>query len=152
MLEYDTNLKVSPPLRSQNDLKCLRTAVLDGTIDCIASHHVPHHTDHKVVEFEYAKNGMIGLETAFGVVRTALPQLPMERLIELIGINPRKIFGLPQQTIQINQPASLSLFLPNQEWIPQSFHSKSRNSPFFGKALTGQPLGIINKDSLFLRP
>lgn len=152
LLEYDTNLKVSPPLRSKADRESLKSALLDGTIDCIATHHLPQHTDNKVVEFEYAKAGMIGLETAFAVVRTAIPGLSLERLVQLFSVTPRKLFGLPQAGIQINQPASISLFLPHKEWIPETFYSKSKNSPFVGRPLTGQPHGIIHKDSLFLRP
>jgi dihydroorotase len=152
LMGYDTNLKVSPPLRSKMDRESLKEALLDGTIDCIATHHLPQHTDNKVVEFEYAKNGMIGLETAFAVVRTALPQLDLERLVQLFSLSPRKLFGLPLPSIQVNGQASLTLFLPNKQWIPETFFSKSKNSPFAGKTLSGQPLGIIHKDSLFLRP
>ncbi|HEY0060465.1 MAG TPA: dihydroorotase, partial [Flavisolibacter sp.] len=102
LAQYDTNLKLSPPLRLKEDRAGLQEAVLDGTVDCIASHHLPQHTDHKVVEFEYAKNGMIGLETCFATVRTALPQLSLERLIDLLAINPRKLFGLPARSIRLN--------------------------------------------------
>jgi dihydroorotase len=149
---YDTNLKVSPPLRTTADRQALKEALMDGTIDCIASHHLPQHYDNKVVEFEYAKNGMIGLETSFSAVRTAVPDLPLENLIALFTSSPRKLFDLPEQTIQVNTPASLCLFLPNAEWTPQVFYSKSKNSPFTGKRLIGKPLGIIHKDKLFLRP
>jgi dihydroorotase len=152
LLDYDTNLKVSPPLRSIADRENLKEAVLDGTVDCIASHHLPHHTDNKVVEFEYAKNGMIGLETAFAVIRTAMPHLSLERLVDLLSLAPRKLFDLPQYSINVNSPASLTLFLPDQKWVPDTFYSKSKNSPFTGKSLTGKPMGIIHKDSLFLRP
>jgi dihydroorotase len=148
---YDTNLKVSPPLRTRIDRDSLRDAVLDGTVDCIASHHLPQHTDDKVVEFEYAKDGMIGLETCFAAVRTAIPELSLERLVELFSITPRKIFGLPQPSINVGQKASFSLFLPDGEWTPALFQSKSKNSPFVGKSLRGNPLGIIHKDKLFLR-
>jgi dihydroorotase len=149
---YDTNLKVSPPLRTKEDVESLRQAMANGIIDCIASHHLPQHYDQKVVEFEYAKNGMIGLETCFAAVRTAMPQLSLEQLINLFSTSPRKLFGLPQQTIQLNKQASFSLFLPNEEWTPNNFYSKSKNSAFAGKPLTGKPLGIIHKDSLFLKP
>ena len=152
LYSYDTNLKVSPPLRTKADKESLLQAVLDGTVDCIASHHLPQHTDDKIVEFEYAKNGMIGLETCFAVTRTALPQLSLEKLIQLFTEAPARLFDLQQSAIAVNQPAALSLFLPNREWIPQKFASKSRNSAFTGKRLTGLPLGIIHKDSLFLKP
>ncbi|HEU4901419.1 MAG TPA: dihydroorotase [Flavisolibacter sp.] len=152
LVTYDTNLKLSPPLRTKSDREALQQAVTDGTVDCIASHHLPHHTDHKVVEFEYAKNGMISLETAFGVVRTCMPSLSLERLTELFSLAPRRIFQLPPAAVTQNAPARLSLFLPDEKWQPERFASRSRNSPFIGKTLTGRPVGIINGDKVFLRP
>lgn len=149
---YDTNLKVSPPLRTNADREALKAGLLDGTIDCIASHHLPQHSDHKVVEFEYAKSGMIGLETCFSVVRTAVQELPLETLVNCLSIRPREIFDLPITSIQAGQRASLSLFLPDGEWTPNQFYSKSKNSPFLNKPLRGKPLGIIHKETLFLRP
>lgn len=152
LAEYDTNLKLSPPLRTHQDQEALKEAVMDGTVDGIASHHNPQHSDDKVVEFEYAKPGMINLETAFGAVRTSMPQLSLERLNQLFSLSPRKIFGLPPYTVNIGKQAALTLFLPNEEWTPQLFQSKSKNSAFAGKKLRGKPLGIIHKERLFLRP
>jgi dihydroorotase len=152
LVQYDTNLKLLPPLRTKQDREALKEAILDGTVDCIASHHLPQHTDHKVVEFEYAKNGMISLETAFAAVRTSMPSLSLERLVSLFSTTPRKLFGLSPATVEKGAPACLSLFLPDKSWTPQRFLSKSRNSPFVGKALTGLPVGIINGDNLFLKP
>jgi dihydroorotase len=152
LIDYNTNLKVSPPLRTKADRDALIKALLDGTVDCIASHHLPQHLDNKMVEFEYAKPGMIGLETCFAVLRTAAPDLTLERLVELFSTAPRKLFGLPPVSLQAGFIASLSLFLPHEKWIPSFFHSKSKNSPFIDKELTGRPLGIIHKDGLFLRP
>src|SRR5206468_6538664 len=83
LAQYDTHLKVNPPLRIAEDQRALKDGLLDGSIDCIACHHLPHDRDHKEVEFEYAQEGMTGLETAFAVVRTALPELSLERMIEL---------------------------------------------------------------------
>lgn len=149
---YDTNLKLSTPLRTVADREALRAAVEDGTVDCIASHHFPHHIDHKVVEFEYAKPGMISLETAFSVVRSCMPSLSLERITELFSTTPRQLFQLPSVSIAPNQQARFSLFLPDEEWTPERFVSRSRNSPFLGKTLTGQPYGIIGEDKLFLKP
>ena len=152
LVGYDTNLKLSPPLRTSADRSALQQAVLDGTVDAIASHHLPHHIDHKIVEFEYAKPGMIGLETAFGVVRSLFPSLNLERLVEIFSLNPRRLFDLPIPSIQKNAPACFTLFLPHEEWTPQRFASRSRNSPFYGKTLLGLPFGIIRQDQVFLKP
>jgi dihydroorotase len=150
--EYDTNLKLSPPLRLKEDQEGLKEAITDRTVDCIASHHIPQHADNKVVEFEYANDGMIALETCFAAVRTAMPALSLERLIELFSTTPRQLFDLPKLKIASNEPASLSLFLPDQKWTPERFYSKSKNSAFTGKTLTGKPVGIISKDQVLLSP
>lgn len=152
LVQYDTNLKLTPPLRTRNDREALQQAVVDGTVDCVASHHLPHHTDHKMVEFEYAKPGMIALETAFSVVRTALPALPLEKLVALFSTRPRKLFGLPDAGLAQGQEALLTLFLPDKKWTPQQFVSRSKNSPFTGLPLTGMPVGIIRQDKVFLKP
>jgi dihydroorotase len=148
---YDTNLKLNPSLRTSADREALRNGVIDGTIDCIASHHFPHEKDSKIIEFEYAKYGMIGLETSFAVVRTILPQLPFEKLIEIFCANPRKIFDLPVASIKENETACLTLFT-DEKWIfkPQHIRSKSTNTAFLEKEFNGRPLGIINKDQVFL--
>jgi dihydroorotase len=148
--DYDTNLKVNPPLRTRDDRTALLNGVLDGTIDCIASHHLPQDRDHKIVEFEYAKNGMIGLETAFSLIRMVLPQLSMEAIVTLFSQNPRTIFGLPAASINKENASCITLFQPERTWMPGKFQSKSQNSPFAGTSLTGKPFGIINQDKLFL--
>jgi dihydroorotase len=152
LADYDTNLKVNPPLRSLEDKEALIEAVLDGTIDFIASHHRPQHADDKVVEFEYAKNGMTGFQTSFAAVHTAIPKLTSEKLVDLFSLNARKQFGLAVKSIQKNADACLSLFLFNHQWtfdISQNL-SLSSNSAFFGRPLVSKALGIISKGSLFL--
>jgi dihydroorotase len=148
---YDTNLKLNPSLRTREDREALKNAVVDGTIDCIASHHFPHEKDSKVIEFEYAKYGMIGLETSFAVVRTMLPQLSFEKLIAIFCTNPRRIFDLPVASIKENETACLTLFT-DEKWIFKTtdIRSKSINTAFLGKEFNGRPLGIINKDQVFL--
>ena len=154
LVNYDTNLKVFPPLRDKASMLALREAVLDGTIDCIASHHLPHEFDSKVVEFEYARSGMTSLETVYAVVRTALPQLSPERTVELLSTRPREIFGMEQQGISEGAPASLSLFDPAGSTFPEAadLRSKSKNTPFLGKELKGKVLGIIHQHHIIWHP
>ena len=147
---YDTNLKVNPPLRSRIDREAIRAALLDGSIDCIATHHLPQDTDHKVVEFEYADYGMTGLETCFAAIHTCMPGLPVEKLVDLMSVNPRRIFGLENLSITTDAAASLTLFLPSEQWTVKTLQTKSANTPFIGRELTGKAIGIINKDKLFL--
>lgn len=150
--EYDTNLKVNPPLRTAADRQALQEAVIDGTIDCIAAHHSPEDIDHKIIEFEYAQYGMIGLQTAFAVVQKVLPQLSPEKLVSLFAVQPRNIFGLEQASIKVGQPAQCSLFAVDQQWVfeKENNHSKSANSPFFGMHFGARAIGIINKGNLLL--
>ena len=116
---YDTNLKVNPPLRTKADMLALREALKQGIIDCVASHHIPQNTDSKVCEFEYAKNGMIGLETMFGAISNHA--VSIESLVQLLTITPRKIFGLAIPEIKKAQKQNLlysillrNLFLKNR--------------------------------------
>ncbi len=151
--EYDTNLKVNPPIRTEADRQSLIRAVKEGVIDCVATHHLPHETDSKVCEFEYARNGMTGLETSFAVLNTVIPGEPL-LWVNLLSTRPRQLFGLPEITIREGQTASLTLFDPAKEWTYnlEQKRSRSANSPFLGKTLTGKVWGIINKDQLILNP
>jgi dihydroorotase len=152
LLQYDTNLKVYPPLRTKDDAALLCKAVEDGTVDCIATHHMPHEYDSKVLEFEYAKFGMTGLETAYAVLKKRMPTVSEVRWVELLAINPRRIFGLPQQSINKNEPCALTFFDPREKWSmnDSNVKSKSKNSPFFNTAFNGKIIGILNGVQLTL--
>ncbi|MFC0771443.1 dihydroorotase [Terrimonas alba] len=149
MKDYDTNLKVNPPLRTKEDWAALHQAITEGTIDCIATHHLPHEFDSKVVEFEYAKYGMIGLETAYAVLRTALPAVAAEKWVALLSLNPRRLFGLDTASIIEGNNALLTLFDPEKKWTvaEKNIFSKSKNTPFIGQVLTGKVIGIVNKNT-----
>ena len=150
--QYDTNLKVYPPLRPPNIVEALRKAVSDGVVDCIATHHLPHETDSKVVEFETAANGMIGLETCYAALKTAMPGISEARWAELLSLNPRQIFGLDKVTIEKDSPAVVTIYQPAEQIkvTEAFFKSRSRNSAFTGKTLNGRIVGIINKDKLYI--
>lgn len=146
---YDTNLKVNPPLRSRKDMEAVRKAVQDGTIDCIASHHMPEHWDDKTCEFEYAKNGMIGLETLFGAIND---EVHIDTLIQQLTTNPRNIFGISVPVIETGKAACLTLFDPSLSFVFEEsmIRSMSRNTPFVGKTLMGKVYGIINGSNVVL--
>jgi len=149
---YNSNLKINPPLRLQADREALRRGVLDGSIDCIASHHQPHEYDSKVLEFEYAKYGMISLETAFAALNTAMPETDPEVWVRLLAVNPRRLFGLPAASIETGQPASLTFFEQSGKWTvtEKNLRSKSRNTPFLGIELTGRVLGTLSQSTIYL--
>lgn len=148
--QYNSHFKVTPPLREAHDVEALRQAVLDGVIDCIATHHFPQDTDSKQKEFEYASPGMIGLETCFGVLGAVLPQMKTAQLINLLAVNPRKLFGLPVPEIREGAPASITFFDPTLEWTVETkdLRSKSRNTPFLGRKLKGKVLGTYHNHQL----
>ncbi|MBN9297309.1 MAG: dihydroorotase [Filimonas sp.] len=147
---YDTNLKVTPVLRSRQDMLALREGVLNGDVDCIASHHIPHNQDNKVCEFEYAKPGMIGLQTAYAVVQTAIPSLPADKVAALFSTNVRRIFDLQTSSVTEGSVADLTFFLPAEKSVltRANNRSKSINSPFFDKPLTGKVAGTVHKGNV----
>jgi dihydroorotase len=151
--EYDTNAKMSPPLRTMDDIIAAKEGLRDGVIDCIATDHAPHARFEKEVEFVYAPFGIVGLETALGLSMTELvlqQYLTIPELIEKMSSNPRRILRLPDIRIEIGQKANLTFFDPEAQWTVDCslFKSKSNNSPFNGYNLTGKALGIYNNGQL----
>jgi dihydroorotase len=124
--------------------------VIAGTVDCFASHHIPQNSDNKVCEFEYAKNGMIGLETLFGAILSVTGN--PSTIIELLTVSPRKIFGLSIPEMKVGAPANLTLFDTTTEFIfdESMIKSKSKNSAFVEKKLKGKVIGIINGNKIAL--
>jgi dihydroorotase len=150
LVEYDTNLKVNPPLRSREDVVALQDALRNGDIDCIASHHSPQCADDKICEFEYAKNGMIGLQTLYGTVNPILKDT--ELLVKIFTENNRNIFGLKMPVIEKSAAACFTIFEPSTNYVfdEKAILSKSKNTPFIGKEMNGKVIGIINKNKLVL--
>ncbi len=142
--DYDTNAKMNPPLRSADDVAAIVEGISDGTIDAIASDHAPHHINLKMLEFDRAPFGIIGVETAVGLALTKL-QLPIPRLIELFSINPQKIMKVAPWGLFEGSDADLTVLDLNRNWtfdVNQSW-SRSRNSPFHGWPMKGKAVGTI---------
>ena len=150
LVNYDTHLKVNLPFRTKIDVAALHLGIIDGTIDCISTHHEPHEWDSKICEFEYAKFGVIGLETCFGVLGKL--GLSEEKINALLCTNPRAIFKLANSTVNVGSIADFTLYMPEETFTFESSHIKSvsKNSPFIGETLKGKVLGILNKNQLFL--
>ena len=154
---YDANYKMNPPLRTQADVDAMIAGLKDGTIDVIATDHAPHSPEEKDVEFAAAPFGILGLETALGLVITHLVEpghLSLDQAIEKITYAPRKILQLPQAAIKKGAAANLTIFNPDETWTvdPKQFYSKCRNTPFTGWQLKGRPAGIFNDGKLWLAP
>ena len=143
---FDTRYKVSPPLREEATRKALIEAVLDRTIDCITSDHNPLDIEHKKLEFDLAKDGTIGLESAFGALGTVLP---LEVIIEKLTAS-KLIFNLKPNKIAVGNKAEISLFTTTEEWTftKESIQSKSKNSAFLGQKIKGKAIGIYNNGQL----
>ena len=137
---YDTLLKVFPPLRTKNDQAALLKAIEDGIVDCISSHHIPQDWDGKTVEFENAKAGIASIETTFATVQHLLPNLANEKIASLFSTNARAIFNLPSASIQEGAEAELTIFTSSKTTCMQLKDSKSKsaNSPFWDKTFNGK--------------
>lgn len=155
---YDTNMKMSPPLRSREHVDALLEGLRDGTIDAIATDHAPHHADEKEMEFDEAPFGIIGLETAVGLAFDLVHQgvIDLERLVALCSVNPARIFGLKDRgTLAENAHADVTILDPACEWVFDvgSSKSKSRNTPFHDRKMTGAAVAtIVGGRLVYLNP
>jgi dihydroorotase len=141
---FRTEAKMNPPLRTQEDVDAVRAGVADGTLDIIATDHAPHHYDEKETAFAEAPNGIVGLETALGVVLTKVVGegvLDLSTMVERMSCQPARAFNLPGGTLANDAPADVTVFDLAAEWTVdhKNFKSKSQNTPFNGWTLTGKP-------------
>jgi len=151
-LVYDTNAKVNPPLRSQDDVDACIAGLADGTIDCIATDHAPHAVIEKLCEFDDAAFGISGLETAFGLCMRLVHagRIDLETMIERLTIGPVRALGLDRHvpgigTLAIGAPADVVVLDPDAEWVvePERFASKGKNTPLAGVTLQGAVVATI---------
>jgi len=153
---FDTNAKVNPPLRTRKDVEAIKKGLKNGTIDSIATDHAPHSVEEKEVEFDFAPFGMVGLETALGLVVTELVNkkiLTWAQAIAKLTINPSRILNLKAGRIKKDFPADLTIIDPKASWVvnPKDFKSKSKNSPFVGKKLWGKVCHTIVDGKIIYR-
>lgn len=148
LMGFDTRYKVLPPLREEATRKALVEAVLDETIDCITSDHNPLDIEHKKLEFDLAKDGTIGLESALGALLTVLP---LEVVVEKLNAN-KLVFNIENPSIAINNKADISLFTTEDNWTfgKENILSKSKNSAFLGQKMKGKAIGIYNNGQLVI--
>jgi dihydroorotase len=146
--DYDTNAKMNPPLRTDEDVVALREALLDGVIDCIATDHAPHAIEEKETTFDDAPFGIVGLETAVGVLWKELvhkANFPLMRLVEAMSTKPCQILGLDGGTLREGSRADVTVIDPDAEWVvqPEKFRSKGKNTPYAGWKLKGKVVMTI---------
>ncbi|MGQ9463257.1 MAG: dihydroorotase [Candidatus Fervidibacter sp.] len=141
--EYNTNAKMNPPLRTAEDVAALRQALLEGVIDCIATDHAPHAVEEKETTYDEAPFGIVGLETAVGVLWTELVHksgFPILRLVEAMSTKPCQILGIDGGTLKEGSRADVAVIDPNAVWTVDAskFRSKGRNTPYNGWTLKGK--------------
>jgi dihydroorotase len=149
MRDYDTNFKMNPPLRSAEDREALVAALTDGTVDAIATDHAPHAPHEKIIEFERAAFGITGFETALGLAITVLHgghRMPLARIVELLTSGPARVLDLRGRgTLLRGSHADVTIFDPKKRWTfdASKSRSKSHNTPFDGRQLTGKVVATI---------
>lgn len=141
-VKYDTNLKMNPPLREGADRDAMLDGIRDGTVDLIATDHAPHHADEKMVEFDRAPFGIVGLETAVPIVFDRLVhtgRITLSRMIELLSVNPAKVMNLPGGTLAVGAAADVTVLVPDVKTTIRAheLRSRSKNTPFEGWELRG---------------
>lgn len=146
-LQESGSWKMNPPIRSEEDRQALIKAVRDGTIECIITDHAPHSREEKSKGLAGSSMGVVGLETSFAAVNTYMVEkgyISFEKLVEVMSINPRKIFGI-ESGIQIGKPADITIVDPKAKWVvnPEEFISMGKATPFAGKTLTGKVIATI---------
>jgi dihydroorotase len=151
LADLDTDFKMYPPLRSVDDRRVLREALNDGTIDVVATDHAPHTAKEKSTSFAEAPRGVIGLETAAAVVSEVVDN--PARMFQSLSVNPASIASLGDQgrPIAVGEPANIVVFDPRHVWTPDRFVSRSANSPFKGRRLTGRSLLTLHKGRIVHR-
>jgi dihydroorotase len=149
LVGFDSQYKVKPPLRTQDDVEALLNGLIDGTIDAIVSQHTPHEVEFKNVEFEVAEYGIIGLQTALPLALKA--GLDVNLIVQKLAIGPREILNIDIPAIAVGEPANFVLFDTSAEWEYNSKNnrSKSYNSPFMGQTLKGKVLLTFNNSQLY---
>ncbi|PIQ08268.1 MAG: dihydroorotase [Ignavibacteriales bacterium CG18_big_fil_WC_8_21_14_2_50_31_20] len=152
---FDTNYKMNPPLRQQKDVDAIIEGLQDGTIDCIASDHAPHSIEDKELEYIYAPNGIIGLETQLSLTLTELyhkGKLTLGQVVEKLAINPRKILNLEIPQILEGEIANFTILDLDIEfkYDIKSSKSRSKNSPFHGRELKGKSIAVINNSQIYV--
>ncbi len=151
LMEFDTNFKLNPPLRSEEDRQALVRGLQDGTIDAIVSDHQPEDTENKRLEFDLAAFGAIGLQTTFAAL-CSLSELSLELIIEKLTIGPRRVLGIAQPLFAEGYPACCTLFVPDHSWRLDGVTNKSRsvNSPYWQQELQGMAVGVIAHNMVYV--
>jgi dihydroorotase len=147
-VKYDTNLKMNPPLRDEADRDAMLEGIADGTVDLIATDHAPHHADEKMLEFDRAPFGIVGLETAVPIVFDKLVhagRITLKRMVELLSVNPARVFGVPGGALTAGTPADVTVLAPDVRTTIRAaaLKSKSKNTPFDGWELRGSVAATI---------
>lgn len=152
---FDTNYKVNPPLRTEEDIKALIEGLNDGTIDCIATDHAPHAYEEKMVEFDKAPNGMIGFQTAVPLAIEKLvlnDQISLKRMVDAFSSAPARIIGLENKgNLAIGSDADMTIFSLRKETLlrKEDIKSLSKNSPFLEKKIKGAVMAVVIDGNLF---